>query len=184
MRARVACGLCVLWWQIVAACDDNFSDDELLFLPLCAALSWAPPHPILTPALTQALRNAFDAELGADRSMVFGTIFLAAGGARDGAERERVMADVLWNLRTWPLETIDWPVINSERLDITYRPGVDRFRRQRTRSVRVLPANERLKDFRPAADPYDVADGGTGLEETDPGAWLLAFWMARYHRLL
>ena len=50
--------------------------------------------------------------------------------------------------------------------------------------MRVIPANERLKSFRPAADPYDVADGGTGLQETDPGAWLLSYWMARYHRLV
>ena len=42
-------------------------------------------------------------------------------------DRAGVLDDVLWNLRTWPLELIRWPVDNSHRLDIYYQ-RVSRFR--------------------------------------------------------
>ena len=28
---------------------------------------------------------------------------------------------VIWGLRTWPLELIDWPVYNQERHDVQWR---------------------------------------------------------------
>ena len=176
----------VLNAKITATCDDNYSDDELLMLPLYAALAWAPAHPHITPALRAALGAAFSAEIGSERSALWGAIYLAeaAGGVAGASllEAERALDDVLWSLRTWPLEMIDWPVTNSERLDITYRSAPDRFGHT-GRSVRVLPANER-RQYRWNADPFDVRDGGDGMSETDSGAWLLAYWLARYHGLV
>ena len=32
--------------------------------------------------------------------------------------------------------------------------------------------------------PFDVSDNGDPSSEMDPGAWLLPYWMARYHGLL
>lgn len=151
-------------------------------MPLYAALASTPWHPAIAPPLLAGLRSAFDAEVGSERSALWGTIFLAARGARDDAERGRVTADILWSLRTWPLELIDWPVINSDRLDLRFRPGADRFGRAHGRTYRVLPANER-RQYRWNADPFDVRDGGTGMSEADPGAWLLAYWMARLHEI-
>ena len=46
-----------------------------------------------------------------------------------------------------------------------------------------LPASER-RQYRWNADPYDVTDGGDGLSEGDPGAWLLPYWMARHHGII
>ena len=54
-----------------------------------------------------------------------------------------VMASMLWNLRSWPLELVNWPVHNSNRTDIQFLPGPNRSFQTHTDSVRVLPANER-----------------------------------------
>ena len=46
----------------------------------------------------------------------------------------------------------------------------------------MLPANERTQ-LRWNGDPFDLVDG-SGYTEYDPGAWLLPYWMARYHGLI
>jgi hypothetical protein len=100
------------------------------------------------------------------------------------AEAAASLEDMRWNLRTWPLESVDWPVTNSHRMDIQYDPNPSRFGKTRCKSVgHIFPANERVQ-HRWNGDPRDVSDGGTGMMETDPGAWLLPYWMARYHRLI
>ena len=33
---------------------------------------------------------------------------------------------LVWNLRTWPLELVEWNTTNSHRLDITFNPEKDR----------------------------------------------------------
>ncbi len=33
------------------------------------------------------------------------------------------------------------------------------------------------------ANPHDL-DGGSGMWENDPGAWLLPYWLARYHGII
>ena len=42
--------------------------------------------------------------------------------ATTGTRHESDIADLLWTLRTWPLELIQWPVNNTQRLDIKYQP--------------------------------------------------------------
>lgn len=90
--------------------------------------------------------------------------------------------DILWNLRTWPVEAVNWPVQNSNRQDVFFRPGQNRAFQSHTDSVRVLPANERAQ-LRWNGNPHQL-DGGNGMSETGPGAWLLPYWMARYHGIL
>ena len=34
--------------------------------------------------------------------------------------------NIQWNLQTWPLELVEWPVNNSQRLDVQFL-GADRF---------------------------------------------------------
>ncbi len=93
-----------------------------------------------------------------------------------------VAEDIAWNLRTWPVEGVSWPVQNSNRQDIFFRPGQNRAFRTHEDSVRVLPANERAQP-RWNGNPHQL-DGGNGLSETGSGAWLLPYWMARYHSIL
>ena len=94
--------------------------------------------------------------------------------------------DLLWNLRTWQLELVRWPVNNSQRIDIEYAHTTNRFGRahvQQKHSGSPLPANERRQD-RWNANPWDVSDGWDGMAEGDPGAWLLPYWMARYYGII
>ena len=49
-------------------------------------------------------------------------------------------------------------------------------------ALEVVPANERTQG-QWNGDPYDLV-GGSGYREYDGGAWLLPYWMARYHGLI
>ena len=83
-------------------------------------------------------------------------------------------------------ELIEWPVDNSQREDVVYERSVDRWDHTHTQSSHArspLPANER-RQGRWNANPWDITAGGDGRVEMDPGAWLLPYWMARYHGLL
>ena len=46
----------------------------------------------------------------------------------------------------------------------------------------ILPAYERGQ-LRWNSNPHDL-DGGSGTMEGDPGAWLMPYYMARYHGLI
>jgi hypothetical protein len=92
------------------------------------------------------------------------------------------LADAVWNLRTWPLDLVDWPTQNSIRQDIVTDPEVDRDFQSRTESEYILPANERDL-FRWNSDPRTL-DGGSGFSSTDPGAFLMPYWLARGWGLL
>lgn len=90
--------------------------------------------------------------------------------------------DLYRNLRTWPWELVDWPVANSQRMDVWLDKRANRNMAYGQEGLRVLPANERTQ-LRWNSDVYDL-DGGSGLQEGDPGAWLLPYWAARYFGLL
>ena len=45
-----------------------------------------------------------------------------------------LIEDIVWSLRMWPLELIQWSAINSHRLDIRFNPEQDR-------SVLLYPAD-------------------------------------------
>jgi hypothetical protein len=61
-----------------------------------------------------------------------------------------------------------------------------RFGTPQANKAKLLPPNERLQS-RWNADPWDLTGVLTspgGSSETDPGAFLLAYWMARFHGLI
>ena len=166
-------GVAQLNLKIEAPCDDNYSDDELTFLPY---YTWF-KHGATTTApfnnIDQAyasLNRTFDF-VRPWRSDLWNAITVAITGTRRGQQASLVVvadamsvracmvsagdgdADVMesiaWNLRSWPLEQVVWPVHNSNRTDIRFRPAIDRFGRSHTQSVQVLPANERdqVRDY-------------------------------------
>eukprot|EP00048_Salpingoeca_helianthica_P016190 m.230913 g.230913 ORF g.230913 m.230913 type:complete len:790 (-) comp18190_c0_seq1:367-2736(-) len=156
--------------------DDNYSDDELTFLPYYTLFTAAagPDDSVLRSGLQRTWRAVRSL-----RSNLWNAIYIAV----DGTSAEQSDVDsIAWNLRTWPLEMISWPVRNSHRRDLRFDIDADRFGKLNGDSVRVLPANERLQE-RWNGNPHDL-DGGNGLTETDPGAWLLPYWLARYHGLI
>jgi len=82
------------------------------------------------------------------------------------------------NLRRLPVDRRNWKVQNSHRDDITFAPRPDRF--DKAQLTYVLPADERHFD-RWNDNPYLPDDGGDGTVEDNGSAWLLPYWMARYH---
>ena len=92
--------------------------------------------------------------------------------------------DIQWNLLLFV--THQFPTHNSDREDIFYEPGMNRFNTKHTDSLHSrspIPANER-NQFRWNANPFDVSANGDGMMQLDPGAYLLSYWMARYYDIL
>ncbi len=154
--------------------DDNYSDDELTFLPFltaCFAFDFARED---GAPFRAALHRTWHAVRGL-RSDLWNAIYLACGGAE--ASQDDVDA-IAWNLRTWPLELTDWPTSAAHRNDVCLAPRPDRFGRAGGDSRRIWPAHQRSQT-RWNSNPHDL-EGGSGGSETDPGAWLLPYWLARY----
>ena len=168
----------VLNTKIEAPCDDNYSDDELTFLPYYTQLAFTTDASRNAPVLASQERTW--QVVRSLRSDLWNAIYLATTGG-PGADASDVES-IAWNLQTWPLELVDWPTANSQRLDITIDTEADRFGGNGNDALEVLPANERSQ-FRWNGNPHDL-DGGNGKNEGDPGAWLLPYWMARYHGLI
>ncbi|MBN2310305.1 MAG: hypothetical protein JXR94_15125, partial [Candidatus Hydrogenedentes bacterium] len=82
------------------------------------------------------------------------------------------------NLRAIPADRRHWRMMNSHRADVVFQSRPDRFRDRQL--SRVLPADER--DFAKwNRNPYVPDYGGDGRHEDDGAAYLLPYWMGRYH---
>jgi hypothetical protein len=84
--------------------------------------------------------------------------------------------EAIWYLQKYPLDMINWTVLNSHRKDIEkLEPN---FRKQFTKEV--LPASE-LRISRHNANRFDLDGNGAGSVEYSAGdIWLLPYWMGRY----
>lgn len=162
--------------KIEAPCDDNYSDDELTFLPYFTALTTS-DNPDWVDPIFASMDRTFR-HIQSLRSDLWGAMYLAT----TGYSNQTIVDDIMWNLRTWPLELIEWPMQNSHRHDIRFDPNTGRFGRSGTDNVRILPCHER-NQLRWNGNPHDL-DGGGGTSEGDPGAWLLPYWLSRYYNIV
>lgn len=123
--------------KIETPIDDNYSDDELAFLPYYVLLSMAERG---TPLYTAARASMERSWLHTQplRSALWNTIYLATHGT---AGTQADLEAIGWNLRTWPLELIDWPVQNSQRRDLTLALDTDRAGNIGSDSVRTATAD-------------------------------------------
>jgi hypothetical protein len=150
--------------------ENNHSDDQLGFV------AW---YPILQlekdPRVREALHRGVyrhyqvvEPEQPSFFTFVFATI-------------DRRNADIegaIENLRQIPTDRRTWKMINSRRDDVAFDPRTNRFGRPVLDLV--LPADERNFE-KWNADPYVPDGGGKGREEDDGAAYLLPYWMGRYH---
>ena len=86
------------------------------------------------------------------------------------------LREAIWYLQEYPLDLINWTVLNSQRKDIEkIEPN---FRRQSI--TEVLPPDE-LGISRHNANRFDLDDMGGGRSENSAGdIWLLPYWIGRY----
>ena len=157
--------------KITLPYEDNHSDDELAYLPYYALFQTNPAkryQPIFEASLERTWNH-----VAQHKSSLWAIITSVC------LEPKR-MEDALWSLREWPLDPIDWPVPAVHRLDVSLDRYPDRFGKPQI--TQLLPPDERRLQ-RWNGNPYRV-EGGSGAAALDPGAWLLPYWMARYHELI
>ena len=175
--------------KIECAIDDNYSDDQLQFMAYYTFLTTATDPARRAPAL-RSLKRSWEA-MRRGRSDLWAAITMGLSGERTAAD----LASMVWNLQSWPLELINWNMSNAQRLDLFYSHDGDAnvAASAHLRTTRVLPANERSQ-YIWNADPYELqnvqrwnnepARRQAGMTEEDPGAFLLPYWLARFHGLL
>lgn len=150
--------------------ENNHSDDQLGFV------AWYPilqleQDPRVRRALGAGVRRHYAVvkpEKPSFYTFVYATIDPAGADLRGAVE----------NLCEIPTDRRAFAVKNSHRADVQFSPIPNRF--DVATLTRVLPADERCFQ-KWNADPY-VPDGGhDGRVEDDGAAYLLPYWMGRYH---
>ena len=79
-----------------------------------------------------------------------------------------------------PIDTVEWTVKNSDRADVVMEDLTDRFHHRQAKTL--LPPDERPV-MKWNSNPFDVDGGSEGRREDDGAAFLLPYWMGRYHKL-
>ncbi len=148
----------------------NHSDDQLGFV------AW---YPILQLERDPRIRHALAAavarhyEVVKDERPSFYAFAFATVDPR-GVDLEGAIE----TLKEIPTDRRLWGVSNSHRADVTFATRKNRFNVPVI--TRVLPADER-QFVKWNRDPYLPDDAGDGRYEDDGAAYLLPYWMGRYH---
>ena len=152
----------------------NHSDDELAFLSFYPLLRYE-PDPELLGIYRQSLERSWQIERP-ERNPLSNVIYAVGTGA---AEFDR--AESLRTLHEMPVDQVQWTVKNSNRKDVPVDPMADRF--QHAQALIVLPYDE-LPMWKWNGNPYLLDGGFGGRSEDDGAAFLLPYWMGRFHELL
>ncbi len=150
--------------------ENNHSDNQLAFV------AWYPllqleRDPLVRKGLLQAVRRHYEI-VKPERSSFFTFVFATA----DPAQAD--ITGAVANLCRIPTDRRLYPTLNSERADIQWARRPNRFGHRVL--TRVLPADERNFD-KWNRDPYRPDHDGNALREDDGAAYLLPYWMGRYH---
>ena len=88
--------------------------------------------------------------------------------------------EAVWYLQEYPLDLVNWTIINSNRKDIEFvEPN---FRKQTI--TEVLPPDE-LPISRHNANRFQLDDHSAGRSENSAGdIWLLPYWIGRYLKVI
>ena len=156
--------------KIIELSDDywNHSDDEMYYLGYWGLYRYA-----FDESLKSKYREAILDHWQIERPEKEGAwnIFTALTGTKEFDLKEAV-----WYLQRYPLDLVNWSVMNSHRKDIDkLEPN---FRKQTTKEV--LPPDE-LPIERHNANRFGLDAQGNGASENSAGdIWLLPYWMGRY----
>jgi hypothetical protein len=153
----------------------NYSDEELAMLPFYCLFRYEKDELLLNryyrPALEQWWEN-----IRREDNPLWSFIYLTGQPAANldlsGAAR---------TLYRTPVDTIFWSVRNSHRDDVVKAGTADRFKRPE--AATLLPPDER-PTMKWNQNPFVVDGGSDGRGEEDGAAFLLPYWMGRYHKFL
>ncbi|WP_246859461.1 hypothetical protein [Spirosoma sp. KCTC 42546] len=146
----------------------NHSDDEMYFLAYWPLYRYA-----FTPELKANYREAIKDHWQAERPEKDGLWNLCY--AMTGAKTFD-LPETVWYLQEFPLDMIEWPVMNSHRKDIELVP--ENFRGQTTKEV--LPPDER-PELKHNRNLFKLDRPGKVVSELSAGdSFLLPYWMGRY----
>jgi hypothetical protein len=149
----------------------NYSDEELAMLPYYCAFKYEKD-----PALLSGYRKGVDQwwkNIQREANPLWTFIYLTGQ-----PEAHVDLPAVVWTLYRMPMDTIEYTVQNSNRPDMIWAAGRDRFRRREV--LNLLPPDERPV-MKWNGNPFVVDGGAGGHGEDDGAAFLLPYWMGRYH---
>jgi hypothetical protein len=166
--------------------DYNHSDNELLFLAYftyaCGLLNnpyISQLHPLTRDAFLLSIQRSYYF-LRNEGDSLYIYMFYAMHdmlGATVPAEFDRVgdLAAARAELARWPMDVVEWPVSNLDRVDLRIDPNLDRsFQKQ---SAYPFPSDGRSCLFWNCS-PYDLT-GGSGHSQRAGSPWMLPFWLGR-----
>jgi hypothetical protein len=152
----------------------NYSDEELAMLPYYCVFQYE-----RDPALLKAYRRGVDGwwkNIQREANPLWTFIYLT------GQPDARVdLPAAVRTLYRMPMDTIDWTVNNLHRQDIKWAASRDRF--GHWEALTLLPPDER-PFIKWNSNPFVVDGGGSGHGEDDGAAFLLPYWMGRYHKFI
>jgi hypothetical protein len=152
----------------------NYSDEELAMLPYYCVFQYEKD-----PALLKAYRAGVDEwwkNIQRELNPLWTFIYLTG---KPDAKAD--VAGAVWTLYRMPMDTIDWTVKNSHRADIAWASAPDRFGKRE--ALTLLPPDERPV-MKWNGNPFVVDGGSGGHGEDDGAAFLLPYWMGRYHKFI
>jgi hypothetical protein len=152
----------------------NYSDEELAMLPFYGIFRYE-----TDPAALVNYRRALDDWWeNMSRELCPLWTFIYQTGRPDAAID---LAGATWTLYRMPIDRIRWDVKNSHRADIVWSSVPDRFGKRE--AATLLPPDERPV-MRWNGNPFTVDGGNGGRSEDDGAAFLLPYWLGRYHQFL
>lgn len=153
--------------------DWNHSDDEMYFLGYWGLYRYA-----FNDTLKAKFKDAIIDHWQIERPEKEGAwnIFTALTGTSDFDLKEAA-----WWLREYPMDMIDWVIVNSKRKDID--PIEPNFRKQTIKEV--LPPDERpVSRHNGNMFSLDRVNGNGTSEHSAGDIWLLPYWMGRYLKVI
>jgi hypothetical protein len=114
-------------------------------------------------------------QVRADRNPLWNYISVAAGAGR---MTRSVREESRRTLERIPMDTIQWSVRNSHRIDVKFHPEQERHGRRQLTEV-LAPDERPVEKWN--SNPYIPDGGGGGYGEEDGTYFLLPYWMGRLH---
>ncbi len=148
----------------------NHSDDELSYLPYYCLLRYARNEELKMTGRKSITRSW--AVERPDRIPLWNIITSAS------LDQDCDLDVAVKELQDYPMDIIHWTMQNSQRWDLHKDPLADRF--MKAQATKPIPVDERgINKWNSNTYLFDY--GGNGMSEDDGAAWLLPYWMARYH---